>query len=267
MIAVDELVHNKGAKALENPNPCKDLKVHLSICLELQKLVDRILHIILATESARPNCTLAIKALCSLHLHLNKANSIIKHSSECSKLYLAMTSHRILSRCEKIRNAFELYLTQIQSAVPLSLAAEISGILHDLKDTEFSPEIEEVEARKAILALYEKDFNDSASSMENAELEAIQIATSRLKINSTFSLIVEKASLRKQLDQVINNDTNQKEKQLLQYLLYLLMRYGKFIHQIGSNSLDHDLVVDKEHSHQVMESIDNVVRDFEVLST
>nr|XP_025607188.1 uncharacterized protein LOC112697978 isoform X2 [Arachis hypogaea]XP_025660592.1 uncharacterized protein LOC112756286 isoform X2 [Arachis hypogaea] len=169
MIAVDELVHNKGAKVLENPNPCKDLK--------------------------------------------------------------------------------------------------ISEILHDLKDTEFSLGIEEVEARKAILALYEKDLNDSASSMENAELEAIQIATSRLKINSTFSLIVEKASLRKQLDQVINNDTNQKEKQLLQYLLYLLMRYGKFIHQIGSNSLDHDLVVDKEHSHQVMESIDNVVRDFEVLST
>ncbi|XP_020961043.1 uncharacterized protein LOC107648587 [Arachis ipaensis] len=208
MIAVDELVHNKGAKALENPNPCKDLK--------------------------------------------------------------AMTSHRILSRCEKIRNAFELYLTQIQSAVPLSLAAEISGILHDLKNTEFSLEIAEVEARKAILALYEKDLNDSASSMENAELEAIQIATSRLKINSTFSFIVEKASLRKQLDQV-NNDTNQKEKQLLQYLLYLLMRYGKFIHQIGSNSLDHEhnheLVVDKEHNHQVMESIDNVVRDFEVLST
>ncbi|MED6119106.1 hypothetical protein PIB30_008618 [Stylosanthes scabra] len=204
------MANNKGVtKALENPNPnpCKDVKVHLSICLELQRFLDRILLIILATESARPNCSLAIEALCSLHLNLNKAKSIIKHCSECSKLYL------------------------------------ISAIIHELKDTEFSLENAEFEARKAILALYEKDINDdsstSNSSMENAKLEAIQIATSRLEINSPLSLMVEKSSLRKQLDQV-KNETNQKEKELLQYLLYLLIRYGKFIHQIGTNSLDHD---------------------------
>ncbi|MED6148246.1 hypothetical protein PIB30_051323 [Stylosanthes scabra] len=242
------------------------VQVHLSICLELQRFIDRILLIILATESARPNCSLAIKALCSLHLNLNKTKSIIKHCSECSKLYLVMTSHRILSRCEKIRNAFELYLTQIQSAVPLSLAAEISAIIHELKDTEFSLENAEVEARKAILALYEKDLDDdssvSNSSIENAELEAIQIATSRLELKSPLSLMAEKASLRKQLDQVKNNDTNQqKEKELLQYLLHLLIRYGKFIHQIGSNSLDH------QHNKVNESIIDNVIRDFQVLST
>lgn len=246
---------NNGSKALVIPIPslCK-VKVHHLICIELQGFIDRILHIILAIESVRPNCALAIQALCSLHFTLDKATSVIKHCSESSKLYLAITSHKILSRFEKIRNAFELYLAQIQTAVPILLAAKISAILHDLRDAEFSLESAEYDARKVVLALLEKNLPDSAS-MENAELEAIQIATSRLEIKSRFSLSLEKVTIKKQLDKV--NDTNQKEKELLEYLLYLLIKYGKFIcqfqngshsllqHECHHQSIKHDLLVDE----------------------
>ncbi|KAK7321761.1 hypothetical protein VNO77_32680 [Canavalia gladiata] len=248
------MMSSNVATAWEIPNPtyCK-VKVHRSICLELHRLIDRILQIILAIESARPNCALAMNTLCSLHFTLDKAKSVIKHCSECSKLYLAITSRRILSRCQKIQKAFELYLAQIQNAVPIPLATKISAILHDLKDMEFSLEFAEDEAGKVVVSLLEKNFPDSVS-MEKEELEAIHIATSRLEITSLFSLLVEKATLKRQLAQV--NDTNQKEKELLEYLLYLLIKYGNSISQFQNEShslksechdqsFEHELVVDE----------------------
>ncbi|KAH1212045.1 U-box domain-containing protein 5 [Glycine max] len=229
------------------------MHVHRSICLELHRLIDRILHVILAIESARPNCMLAVQALCSLNFTLAEAKSIIKHCSKCSKLYLAITSHKILSRCQKVRNAFELYLVQIQNAVPIPLAGKISAILHDLRGTEFSLEFAEDEARKVLLSLLEKNFPDSAS-VQKEELEAIQIATSRLEIKSPFSLLVEKATLKKQLEEV--SEENLKQKELLQYLLYLLVKHGKSNcqfqngshspkHECHDQSLEHELVVDE----------------------
>ncbi|KAK7291195.1 hypothetical protein RIF29_06144 [Crotalaria pallida] len=265
-------------KPLEIPIPIPSLckvKVHHSICLELQGFIDRILQIILAIESFRPNCELAIQALCSLHFTLDKAKSVIKDCSESSKLYLAITSHKIFSRCEKIRNAFKLYLDQIQHVVPIPLAAKISAILHDLRDLKFSLESAEGDARKVVLSLFEKDLSDSAS-IENAELVAIQTATSRLGIVSQFALLVEKATLKRQLDKA--NYTNQKEKGLLEYLLYLLIKHGKIICQFqnGSHSLQHeyhhqsikqDLLVDEAMSeNQVNGSIDPKAGDLGLLS-
>ncbi|TKY57708.1 U-box domain-containing protein 5 [Spatholobus suberectus] len=260
-----------GATAMEIqfPSYCK-VKVHRSICLELLRLIDRILHIILAIESARPNCALAVQTLCSLHSTLAKAKSVIEHCSECSKLYLAIISHKILSRCQRIRNAFELYLSQIQNAVPIPLAAKISAMLHDLRDTEFSVEFAEGEARKVVLSLLEKNFPDSAS-MAKEELEAIQIATSRLEIKSPFSLLVEKATLKRQLEDL--SETNLKEKELLEYLLYLLIKYGKSIcqfpnrchslkHECHDQSFGHKLVVDEAIcENQVKDSLKTEVGD------
>lgn len=88
-----------------------------------------------------------------------------------------------------------------------------------------------------MLSLLEKEFLDSGS-MENAELEAIKIVALRLDMKSSSSIQVEKASLKRQLEKV--NKTNQKEKELLAYLLYLLIKYGKFIFQFqnGSNACE-----------------------------
>lgn len=116
---------------------------------------------------------------------------------------------------------------------------QISAILKDVRDTKFSLEFEENEARKVLLSLLEKEFYDSAS-MKKAELEAIQIAAMMLDIKSPLSLLVEKASLKKQLEKV--NNTNQKEKELLEYLLHLLFKYEKFTFQLqnGSKSMKHE---------------------------
>jgi len=54
--------------------------------------------------------------------------------------------------------------------------------------------------------------------VEKIELEAIQRATSTLEIKSAFSLLVEKATIKNQLDEV--NETIPKEE-LLEYLMYL----------------------------------------------
>ncbi|CAK8569640.1 unnamed protein product [Lathyrus sativus] len=204
---------------------CCEVKVHRSICIELQGFIDRILHIILSIESARPNCALAIQTLCSLHFTLDKAKLVIKHCSESSKLYLALTSQRILSRCEKIRISFELYLDQIQNTVPIPLASQICTILEDLRVTKFSLEFED-ETRKVLLSLLEKEFPDS-TSRENSELEAIQIVALMLDMKSSITLLEEREILKKQIERVKNTD--QKEKELLEYLLYLLIKYEKFI--------------------------------------
>ncbi|XP_027333380.1 U-box domain-containing protein 5-like [Abrus precatorius] len=271
------MMSSNDDKALQIPVPIPipipsywNVKVHRSICLELHILVDKILHIILAIESARPNCALAMQTLCSLHFTLDKAKSVIRHCSECSKLYLAITSHKILSRSRKIQHAFELNLAKIQNAVPVPMAAKISAILHDLRHMEFSLEFEEDDAWKVLRSLLEKDFPDSAS-MEKEELEAIQVATSRLKMKSLFSLLVEKATLKRQLDEV--NYTNQKEKELLQYLLYLLIKNWRSICQVQNRrhalknechdqSFEHKLVVDGAIcENQVNDSVNPKVGD------
>ncbi|KAF9610903.1 hypothetical protein IFM89_025491 [Coptis chinensis] len=101
-------------------------KVHHAMCKELIKLVDRISEIVLSIESAQPRCREGIEALCSLSLALEKAKLIIQHCTESSKLYLAITGDAIKLRCERLQNAFGQSLTQIQSLVPLLLAARVS---------------------------------------------------------------------------------------------------------------------------------------------
>lgn len=105
------------------------------------------------------------------------------------------------------------------------IGLQICAILEDLRGTKFSLEIED-EIRKVLLSLLEKEFPDSTSK-ENAELEAIKIAALMLDIKSSISLLEEKENLKKQIEKV--KKTNQKEKELLEYLLYLLIKYENFI--------------------------------------
>ncbi|KAJ7966764.1 RING-type E3 ubiquitin transferase [Quillaja saponaria] len=89
-----------GTKALDLPYSC-NIKVHRSICSELQNFIDRISEVLPAIESSRPKCSLGIQALCSLHVALDKAKLLIQHCSESSKLYLAITADKILFEMQK----------------------------------------------------------------------------------------------------------------------------------------------------------------------
>ncbi|KAF7817580.1 U-box domain-containing protein 5-like isoform X2 [Senna tora] len=205
---------NTVVKALEVSPPISKPKpkVHHSICFELEKFIERISHILLAAEAARPNCALAIQALCSLHFTLDKAKLVIQQCSESSRLYLVIKAHKIISRCKRIRSDLELFLTQIQKVVPVLLVDEISGILHDLGGAEFGLDFAEEEARKAILELLEKNLPGS-ESMNNAELDAIEIATMRLRITCPLAVVEEKAALKKVIG------TDKREKELVKYLI------------------------------------------------
>ncbi|KAE8100253.1 hypothetical protein FH972_018169 [Carpinus fangiana] len=218
-------MENNGAEIVELTYYCK-IKVHRLMCLELKKFIDRITEIFSSIESARPRCKTGIQALCSLQDTMDKAKALIQLCSESSKLYLAITAERIVLRCEKIQNALQLCLSQIQSTVPTLLAAKISGIIHDLRSAKFPLESAEEEAGKVVLALLRQDISESRSVLE---LEAIQLAALKLKITSPAAVLLEKRSIRRLLDTVSGKDPI-KEK-ILKFLFYLLSKYGEIIGQ------------------------------------
>ncbi|XVF73757.1 hypothetical protein PTKIN_Ptkin13bG0007800 [Pterospermum kingtungense] len=210
------------------------IKVHRLMCLELKKLVDSILPMFPALESARPRCTSGIKALCSLQSTMDKAKLLILHCSESSKLYLAITAEVVLLRFEKIWKTLEICMNQVQDMVPLELVSKISTVMDELRSARFNLEPSEYEAGAVIIALLEQ--NKSASGLKTqSEIKALQLAALRLSITSPFSLLIEKRSIKKLLGKV--NDTNPIKRKILSYLLYLLKKHGKLIWQLQSESI------------------------------
>ncbi|KAJ4964966.1 hypothetical protein NE237_016815 [Protea cynaroides] len=220
-------MENDFAKVVQPlPHSLAKIKVHQLMCTELVKYVDRTSQIFPDIESAQPRCTAGIQALCSASLAIEKAKSLIQHCAESSKLYLVITGEAILSRCEKVRNALELSLFQIQNMVPLVLAGQISGIVDDLRDAKFLVEPSEEEAGKVLLALLRQDPSTS-DSIETFEFEAFQLAAVRLHLTSSKALLIEKRSIKNLLGKVL--DTDHKKEKILKYLLYLLRKYGKLV--------------------------------------
>ncbi|KAH7524101.1 U-box domain-containing protein 5 isoform X1 [Ziziphus jujuba] len=226
-MALLNLMANDGGYALELSYYCT-VKVHGLICLELKKFIVRISQIFPGIESARPGCKPGIQALCLLHDAMDKAKSIIQECSESSKLYLAITADKVVKRCERIRDALDSCLSQIQNLVPVLLAAKISGIIHDLRSAKFPLISAEDEARGALLVLLRRDINAS-STVNNEELEILLLAASKLNITSPVALLIEKRSIKRLLDKV--NDTEIKKTKILKYLLYLLRKYTGFINE------------------------------------
>ncbi|KAK4860241.1 hypothetical protein QYF36_019789 [Acer negundo] len=211
-----------------------NIKVHRLMCLELKKFIQRIVHISSDIESARPRSTSGIELFCSLHTAMDKAKFLIQHCSESSKIYLVITSDKIQSRFESVQNELELCLSQIENVVPPSLAAKISGIIHDLKNAKFLLEPSEDEAGKVVLALLRNDISASAS-INQLELETLQLAALRLNITSHSDFLKEKRSIKGLLDKV--GDSDPKKRKVLKYLLYLLKKYGKLVWRHETESI------------------------------
>ncbi|KAI9200913.1 hypothetical protein LWI28_015011 [Acer negundo] len=175
-----------------------NIKVHRLMCLELKKFIQRIVHISSDIESARPRSTSGIELFCSLHTAMDKAKFLIQHCSESSKIYL------------------------------------ISGIIHDLKNAKFLLEPSEDEAGKVVLALLRNDISASAS-INQLELETLQLAALRLNITSHSDFLKEKRSIKGLLDKV--GDSDPKKRKVLKYLLYLLKKYGKLVWRHETESI------------------------------
>lgn len=209
-----------GAEAGHVPHKSSGAKVHNSICSELIKVLDKIVGVLPAIESARPGYTAGIQELCSLNNTIEKAKLLIQHCAECSMLYLAITGESVVLRCERIRSSLKQSLSLVQNMVPQIVAVQISGVLDYLRDARFVIDSTEDEAGKAMLELL-----GQTDSSEELEFKAFQIAVTNLKITSPKALLIERRSIKKLLDKIHGNDP--KKERILNYFLYLIKKYGK----------------------------------------
>nr|XP_043634937.1 U-box domain-containing protein 5-like [Erigeron canadensis] len=209
------------------PSPC-DIKVHSVMCTELMKLVDRVDRIFPEIEAARPRCSSGIQSLCLLNSAIDKAKSLVRDCSESSKLYLALTGNTILSRCKKSKSLLEQSLTQIQNMVPVMLESKISQITGELRRIKFSLDPSDEEAGQAIRSLLE-GYRTGNRSENEASIDYIRVAAQKLQITSQKSLLVERRSIKKLLNQIGEENNKQQKKQILLFLLDLLKKYGKSI--------------------------------------
>nr|XP_016513250.1 PREDICTED: U-box domain-containing protein 5-like isoform X1 [Nicotiana tabacum] len=220
------------------PSP-RDIKVHHHMCMELIKFVNRVSMLLPAIEEARPRCNSGIQVLCQLNRALDKAKDILQHCSESSKLYLALTGDVTLSRCKKSRNLLEQSLSQMQNMVPVMLAAEISQLVADLRAGIFRLDPSEEEARKVLRELLQQ-YTSTTHSGDKYVVEAIQIAMQKLHITSPKNLLIEKRSIKKQLEKVVEGDPA--KRRILLLFLNLLNKNGKSIvaEQTENESLQHE---------------------------
>lgn len=105
---------------------------------------------------------------------------------------------------------------------------QISGIIHDLRSAEFPLDSAEDEAGKVVLSLLRRDIMTS-TTVNVEELEALQHAASKLSIMSPLALLIERRSIKSQLNKI--NDTDVRKKKILKYLQYLLRKYRESICQ------------------------------------
>ncbi|XP_061972724.1 U-box domain-containing protein 5-like isoform X2 [Populus nigra] len=201
-------------------------KVHHSMCTELMKLVDRVSKKFPEIEAARPRCSSGIQALSLLNKALEKARQHLEYCCDSSKLYLAITGDAIVSKCQRLKNLLEQSLAQLQTMVPIMLAAEISQIIDDLRAAVFMPDSSVEEAGKAMRELLQQG-NLGSQYMVNSEIKAIQLAALRLHITSRRAILIEKRSIKKQLDKDGGNKPG--KKGILNYLMFLLKKHGNLL--------------------------------------
>lgn len=111
---------------------------------------------------------------------------------------------------------------------------QISRIVEDLRAVTFSLDSSEEEAGKVMQTLMRQESAQS-DLIENSKIEALQIAASRLHITSQRDQLIEKRSIRKQLEKSSNNE---RKNQMLIYLLNLLKKYGNIIVEVQMENAD-----------------------------
>ncbi|CAA7035774.1 unnamed protein product [Microthlaspi erraticum] len=210
-------------------------KMHSSMCLELKKLVDRIMRIFPDIEDARPGCSSGIQTLCLLNKSLEKAKLLLQYCNESSKLYTAVTGDAILSRGVRAKKSLEQSLIEIRTMVPTVLAIKISQIVQDVRSTELSLESSEEEAGKAIRELMRRSTSSSVSSDEIRDFHSAAI---KLQLITPEAIVIERRSLKSLYTKLGECEGN--KRQILKYLLCLLKKHERIIcrdHKENSFSL------------------------------
>ncbi|CAJ1852272.1 unnamed protein product [Sphenostylis stenocarpa] len=224
------------AEVEENLFASSDAKLHGDMCKRLSAIYCKILSLFPSLEAARPRSKSGIQALCSLHVALEKAKNVLRHCSESSKLYLAITGDSVLLKFEKAKCALEDSLKRVEDIVPQSIGCEIDEIVNELASTVFALDPLEKQVGDDLIALLQKGrkLNDSNDSNE---LECFHLAATSLGITSSRAALTERRSLKKLIERARVEDDKRKES-IIAYLLHLMRKYSKLFRSEFSDDND-----------------------------
>ncbi|XP_047173219.1 U-box domain-containing protein 45-like [Vigna umbellata] len=220
----------------ENHFAASDAKLHGEMCKSLSAIHCKILLLFPSLEAARPRSKSGIQALCSLHVALEKTKNVLRHCSESSKLYLAITADSVLLKFEKAKCALEDSLNGVKDIVPQSIGCQIDEIVNELANTVFALDPSEKQVGDDLIALLQKGrkLNDSNDS---SELECFHLAATTIGITSSRAALAERRSLRKLIERARAEDDKRKES-IIAYLLHLMRKYSKLFRSEFSDDND-----------------------------
>ncbi|KAJ4866792.1 U-box domain-containing protein 45 [Raphanus sativus] len=203
-----------------------DAKLHGEMCNALSAIYCRIMSIFPSLEDARPRSKSGIQALCSLHVVLEKVKNILRHCTESSKLYLAITGDSVVLKFEKAKTSLLDSLRRVEDIVQQSIASQILEIITELENTQFSLDPSEKEVGDQIIGLLQQGGNFESSSENNNELEVFHQAATRLGITSSRAALTERRCLKKLIERARMEEDKRKES-IVAYLLHLMRKYSK----------------------------------------
>ena len=124
----------------------------------------------------------------------NSPTSIYSRSSYCSSVcFLLLIFYPVLHASSLIE------LSHLQ----------ISRITDDLRAATFVLDTSEEEVAKALIELLQPG-SFSSDSLECREVKALQLAASRLDITSSKAILIEKRSIKRLMDKVVETDQSKK---------------------------------------------------------
>ncbi|CAH9108493.1 unnamed protein product [Cuscuta europaea] len=235
-------------------------KLHGGMCKVLSDVYAKVLAIFPDLEAARPRSTSGIQALCSLHIALEKTKNILQHCADCSKLYLAITGDSIVLKFERARCALQDGLRRVEDIVPQTIGCQISVILGELEDIEFSIDPTEKQIGDDIIGLLQQGRKFNNKDNDNSELETFHKSASRLGITSSRASLRERRALRKLIKRAQSEEDKRKES-IVAYLLYLLSKYSKLFRSELSD--ENDSQCSTPCSPNIQESLDSHNHSFD----
>lgn len=220
----------------ENFFAASDAKLHAEMCRSLSAIYCKVLSLFPSLEAARPRSKSGIQALCSLHVALEKAKNVLKHCSECSKLYLAITGDSVLLKFEKAKCALVDSLKLVEDIVSQSIGYQIDEIVNEIAGMVFALDPSEKQVGDDLIALLQQDrkFNNSNDS---SELECFHMAATRLGITSSRAALTERRALKKLIERARAEEDKRKES-IIAYLLHLMRKYSKLFRSEFSDDND-----------------------------
>ncbi|KAF5741152.1 U-box domain-containing family protein [Tripterygium wilfordii] len=209
----------------ENLFAASDAKLHGEMCKSLSAIYYKILSIFPSLEAARPRSKSGIQALCSLHIALEKTKNVLRHCSDCSKLYLAITGDSVHLKFDKAKCALIDSLRRVEDIEPEAIGCQILEIVSELENTELSLDPLEKQIGDEIIALLQQGRKFSDSSDSN-ELESFYRAATKLGVTSSKVALTERRALKKLIERARVEEDKRKES-IVAYLLHLMRKYSK----------------------------------------